>query len=402
MRFEVKVALRYLAANRLQSALLVGGVAIAVTVFTFNAALINGLADFQIDRVVGNSANVLVEPEDRQARLVGGTQAVQSLVARQSATDRRAQIKQWRSVESIVQSIPGVSGISLNIVGTALATRGTQTLPVSIKGVEPHRLSAIAPIEESIVSGAPRLGLNDLIMGQRLADDLGLVVGQPVYLQSDQGRERIFTVRALYSTGVDSLDGRLVYANLDTARVLFDLPQGLSEIEIKLADIYAARSIARQIADATGLEASAWMDRNQRLREALSGQKSSGNIIKMFTLLTIVIGVASAIMLTTYRRRPEIGIMRSFGIAEGFVLRVFLLQGAVIGILGAVLGSALGFGFSELVSAIPRPGGGPLPVDPLQGQYQAALWLAAIASVLAALLPARAASRIDPVEAISQ
>jgi lipoprotein-releasing system permease protein len=404
MPFALKVALRYLTANRLQSILLVIGVAIAVTVFTFNAALINGLREFQIARVVGSSPHVTIEPTQRSPQIAAAPDGAERLVASQRGLDRREQIKDWRGIESIIESLPGVTGVSYNVLGTALTTRGQLTLPVSLKGVEPQRLSAIAPIDSTIVEGEARLGLNDILIGRKLANDLGIGVGQPLFLRSDQGRERVLTVRALYATGVDSLDSRLAYVNLDTARVLFDLADGLTEIEIKLADIYAAPAVARQLSDATGLDATSWTDKNARLREALQGQRSSGDIIKFFTLLTIVIGVASALLLSTYRRRPEIGIMRSFGISQRFVSWVFVLQGAFIGILGSVLGCLLGWGFSTLLVSIPRGGGSanPLPVDPALGEYQVALLLAAVASILAAILPARSASRVDPVEAISQ
>jgi len=402
MRFDLKVALRYLLSNRLQSALLIGGVAIAVMVFTFNAALINGLAEFQIQRVVGSSAHVTIEPAKLAPAVARATDGAERLVVSQRTLERREQIKQWRTVEQVIDTVPGVTGLSLNILGTGLVSRGQLTLPVTLKGVEPARLSAIAPIDETIVDGEPRLGLNDVLIGRKLAQDLGIRVGQPIFITSDQGRERTLTVRGLYSTGVDSLDARLAYVNLDTARVLFDLPEGLTEIEVKLADIYSAREVAKQLADTTGLEVSAWMDKNQRLREALEGQGSSGSIIKMFTLITIIVGVASALLLTTFRRRPEIGIMRSFGISQRFVLSVFLMQGALIGIFGSVAGCALGWGFSTLLLSVTGAGGRPLPVDPALGEYQVALLLAAAASIGASLWPARAASRIDPVEAISQ
>jgi lipoprotein-releasing system permease protein len=402
MRFDLKVALRYLLSNRLQSALLIGGVAIAVTVFTFNAALINGLAEFQIQRVVGSSAHVTIEPQKIRPEAVPAADGSERLFVSQRSLERRAQIKQWRTVEQVVETIPGVAGVSLNILGTGLVSRGQLTLPVTLKGVEPSRLSAIAPIDQSVVDGEPRLALNDVLIGRKLAQDLGIGVGQPIFIASDQGRERSLTVRGLYATGVDSLDARLAYVNLDTARVLFDLPEGLTEIELKLANIYAARDVARQLEDTTGLEATAWMDKNQRLREALEGQGSSGSIIKMFTLITIIVGVASALLLTTFRRRPEIGIMRSFGISQRFVLSVFMLQGALIGIIGAALGCAMGWGFSVFLAYVTGQGGRALPVDPALGQYSLALLLAAAASIGAALWPARAASRIDPVEAISQ
>ena len=402
MRFELKVALRYLLSNRVQSALLIGGVAVAVTVFTFNAALINGLAEFQIQRVVGSSAHVIIEPAKPTPASLKSADGAERLTATQRSLDRRAQIKQWRTIADSVENLPGVTAMSLNILGTGLVSRGQMTMPITLKGVEPSRLSAIAPVNDSIIAGEPRLGLNDVLIGRKLATDLGLGVGQPVFVQSDQGRERTLTVRGIYTTGVDSLDARLGYVNLETARVLFDLPEGLSEIELKLENIYVARDLARQIANGTGLEVSAWMDKNQRLREALEGQGSSGSIIKMFTLITIVVGVASALLLTTMRRRPEIGIMRSFGLSERFVLSVFMLQGALIGIIGSVTGCLAGVGFSTLVAGITTSSGGKLPVEPALGQYQSALLLAAAASIIAAFWPARSASRIDPVEAIAQ
>ena len=403
MRYDLKVALRYLSSNRLQSALLIGGVAIAVMVYTFNAALINGLAEFQIQRVVGSSSHVTIEPAKIEPEVAAAADGAERLVVKQRVLERRAQIKQWRTVEQIIETIPGVAGVSLNILGTGLVSRGQLTLPVTLKGVEPSRLSAIAPIDQSIVEGEPRLALNDVLIGRKLANDLGIRVGQPIFIASDQGRERTLTVRGLYATGVDSLDARLAYVNLDTARVMFNLPEGLTEIEIKLGDIYAARAVARQLKDTTGLEVTPWMDKNQRLREALEGQGSSGSIIKFFTLITIIVGVASALLLTTYRRRPEIGIMRSFGISQKFVMSVFMMQGALIGIIGSLIGCALGYGFSVLLVTITGASGGrSLPVDPALGQYSLALLLASAASVAAALWPARAASRIDPVEAISQ
>ncbi len=402
MRFELKVALRYLLSNRVQSALLIGGVAVAVTVFTFNAALINGLAEFQIQRVVGSSAHVIIEPAKPAPAVVPGRAGAERLTVSQRSLERRAQIKQWRTIANSVENLPGVTAMSLNINGTGLVSRGQMTMPVTLKGVEPSRLSAIAPVDDSIILGESRLGLSDILIGKKLATDLGLGIGQPVFVQSDQGRIKTLTVRGIYTTGVDSLDARLGYVNLETARVLFDLPEGLSEIELKLENIYAARDVARQIATGTGLEVSAWMDRNQRLREALEGQGSSGSIIKMFTLITIVVGVASALLLTTMRRRAEIGIMRSFGLSERFVLSVFMLQGALIGIIGSIIGCLMGYGFSLFLASITTSSGGRLPVDPALGQYQSALLLAAAASILAAIWPARSASRIDPVEAISQ
>lgn len=147
-----------------------------------------------------------------------------------------------------------------------------------------------------------------------------------------------------------------------------------------------------------------WTDTNKRLFDAIQGQSSTGSLIKLFSIVTIVIGVASALLLTSVRRKPEIGIMRSMGVTKGFITKVFVLQGVLVGALGAVVGAAAAYGFTSVVAEIARrPDGTPIiPVDPMLGNYWAGIMLATVASAIAAILPARAAAKIDPVEAISQ
>jgi lipoprotein-releasing system permease protein len=115
-----------------------------------------------------------------------------------------------------------------------------------------------------------------------------------------------------------------------------------------------------------------------------------------------VIGVASALLLSTYRRRPEIGIMRAMGASQGFVVLVFVLQGALVGLMGGLAGAALGY-----FALLPFPGPdnfkpGMLPIDIAKGSYGLAVLLTFIGAVLASIWPARSAARVDPVEAIGQ
>jgi lipoprotein-releasing system permease protein len=120
--------------------------------------------------------------------------------------------------------------------------------------------------------------------------------------------------------------------------------------------------------------------------------------------MTIVIGVASVLLLAAVRRRAEIGILRSFGVSTAAISRIFLLQGSLIGLLGSLLGSAGGWAFcTTIVLATRRGDGSPaLPVDPALGEYGTAILLATVASTLAAIFPARAAAQTDPYEVIHQ
>ena len=121
------------------------------------------------------------------------------------------------------------------------------------------------------------------------------------------------------------------------------MPQGVSRIEIKLSDLYAADATAARIKAMTGLPATSWTENAQQLLEALKAQAQTGCILKSFALITIVIGVASALLLSTYRRRPEIGIMRAMGAPRCFVVFVFVMQGAMIGLVGGLIGAGIGY-----------------------------------------------------------
>jgi lipoprotein-releasing system permease protein len=286
------------------------------------------------------------------------------------------------------------------IIGSGFLAKAEAVAPVSVTGVESGQVSAIARIGPSIVSGSTELTLGAILIGQGLADKLGVGVGQTVSLSSDRGVQQTFTVGGIFALGVGGLDNGSVIVNIRPARVLFALPEGLTRFEVKLDDLNSAPQAARAIGAATGLKATPWTENNKDLLDALRAQARTGDLIKIFALITIIIGVASALLLSTYRRQSEIGIMRAMGATRRFVVFVFVIQGALIGLSGGVIGAGLGY-LSLLPFPLPEAtAGGGLPVDVRQGDYLAAILLTVTGAVLAAIWPANSASRVDPVKVI--
>jgi lipoprotein-releasing system permease protein len=403
MMFSIKVAWRYLTSNRTQTALLLGGVAIGVLVFVFMTALIGGLRLFLIAQTTGSIAHVTLEPPDRIAREIPAEGDATRLVARETSTTQRKQIFAWQSVLEVVERTPGVKIASPQINGNAFLVKGQATSPVLMNGLRPDRLDAISAIMPKIIRGDAQLNIDGILIGEKLANNLGLRIGQPVVVRTDRGRERTLTVRAIYKTGIGSLDERVAFVNIQLARTLLDLPQGISQIEIKTNDVNDAPAIADALRRATSLKVTSWVERNAQLFVALNSQAQSGNLIQIFSLVTIVIGVSSALLLTTYRRRGEIAIMRSMGVSRNFIVTIFILQGLFIGLLGAGIGAWAGYAFCTFLADISRrTDGSAFPIDPAQGGYMAVIILTTLGSVLAAILPARAASKVDPVEVLNQ
>jgi len=404
MLYALKIATRYLTASKGQTALLVFGVAIGVFIFIFMSALIGGLAEFIMARTAGDMAHITIQAETVDPALLGPAQGAQVLLVQGAPAQSVAVLKDTEALIPLIAAMPGVIATSAQINGSGFLTRGGQVTQVSINGLEPGKESAIANLAGYITQGSANLGAEGVLLGKTLAEDMTLQLGQTVRLQSSAGVEALVTITGLYEMGSGGPDRRQAYVSLATARRLFKMPQGVTRIEIKLADLYTADALAPRIKALTGLDAKSWTEQAAQLLEALKAQAQTGYILKAFALLTIIIGVASALLLSTYRRRPEIGIMRAMGAGRGFVMVVFVTQGALIGLMGGLFGAVAGYG---VLLAFPgRDGFGPgqngLPIDITQGAYGLAIVLTTLGAIAASILPARAAGRLDPVTAIGQ
>ena len=400
MRYAAKIAFRHFLSSPGQGALLISGVALGVTVFIFMSALIGGLATLLTQRTVGSIAHVTLEMRERSPGLIAPVHGAQLTV--QKDLSRRDQIAVWQPFLPVIEALPGVTAVSPQIRGSAFLMRGQAIAPVGVIGVMPDRLSAIANVASAIVAGESRLPSDGILIGQKLAEDLGLYVGQAIMVRSDRQRERSFRVTGIFSLGIASADRQVVYMNFTTARALFDLPSGISRFELKVAAVADAPRLAERLERATGLKVKAWTEENAQLFEALDAQGRTGDIIKTFALLTIMIGIASAMLLSVMRRRSEIGIMRAAGVSRFFILQVFVLEGVFIGITGGVSGALLAWAALVPFPPIAQVQGGGLPIDVGQGGFVIAVVLTTLASALASIIPARRAARLDPVEAIGQ
>ena len=401
MLYAIKIAARYLTASKAQTALLVFGVAIGVFIFIFMSALIGGLAEFILSSMAGDMAHVSV-----QAEPVDPVQLVQGdgvLLVQQASTQTTAVLKDTAAFIPLIEALPGVTAVSPQINGSGVLIRGALVAQASVSGLEPGRESAIVRLSRYMVEGSATLATGGVLIGKTLAEDMDLRLGQAVRLQSSVGIEALLTVTGIYEIGAGGPDRSQAFVGIATARTLFALPQGVTRIEIKLTDLYDADATALRIRALTGLDAKSWTEEGAQLLAALKSQATVGTVLKGFALLTIIIGVASALLLSTYRRRPEIGIMRAMGAGRWFVMVVFVSQGALVGLLGGLVGAAAGYAVLSLFPGRDMFGSQTiLPIDITQGAFGLAILLTTLGAIAASILPARAAARLDPVTAIGQ
>ena len=400
--FEWQVAWRFLREGRMQTLLIIVGVAAGVAVVAYISALIEGLQANTLAKTLGAQAHIsLRAPEDMvapAARLEAGTAVLSDT---QPRAQRLRSVANWQALLPVLQATPGVAAVSPMVSGSGLALRGEAALAIALMGVELERYDRIVNLRSKVVAGRASLQPGEAIIGRELAADLGLRVGDRLTLRtglvSDSAR-----VTALVDLGVKDLNRRTVIVPLRAAQNLQGLPGGATHLDLTVTDVWAAQALADSLRRQHPLRVESWQESNAQLVSALNAQSVSTTIIRAVVLVVVVLGIASVLVVSVVQKQREIGILRAMGATRGQILRVFLLQGAVVGALGSVLGVLLAMLLVWLFTTLAvGPDGQPMFVIHLPpGTAAYTALLATVCGVLAALAPARRAARMDPAQAI--
>ena len=397
MWIESTIAMRFLRRGRSQSLLILFGIAVGVAVIVFVTALIAGLQDNIIDRTLGTQAHVRVEAPREANRIAPAPAGTLQLVMEDPRPQALRPIDNWLQVRDVLDRLPGVAAVSPVVSGPAFGRRGDAAESVALVGVDLPRYLQVIPLDESMVEGRLEVGSGNAVVGSQLAEDLGLRLGGKLRLDAGEGREAIVNIAGIFELGVRELDARYVYLDLKQAQSLLALPGGVTVIDLTVDDLFGADRVAARVAGLTGLKAESWMDTNAQLMNALSSQSMSTRMISFFVAVSVALGIASVLAVSVAQRTREIGILRAMGTRRRQMLLVFLVQGAVLGLAGSLLGALAGWG---LVWAFNNMGPGLFDVAMPPALVPAAMALATLAGIGAALVPASRASRLDPVEAI--
>jgi lipoprotein-releasing system permease protein len=203
---------------------------------------------------------------------------------------------------------------------------------------------------------------------------------------------------------VSTINKSWLPATLETAQTLFDKPARLTSIETQVGEVFSADDIGTSIAADLPDELSVtnWKDQNEQLLSGLSGQSASSYMIQVFVLLAVLLGISSVLAISVVQKSRQIGILKAMGIKNGTARAIFLLQGLILGIIGGFIGTGLGIGLSYAFSNfVKNPDGTPLVPFYLDTQFiTLSVIIAILAAMVAALIPARKSSKLNPIEVI--
>jgi lipoprotein-releasing system permease protein len=402
MPFEWVVAMRFLREGRMQSLLIVAGTTVGVAVIIFITALVNSLQASLAERTLSTQAHIVVRPpEDVPSRVVDPRTG--AVIARvEPRAQRLRSIDQWERVLPELERLPRVTAASPMVTGPAFVLRGSANKSIALVGIDPERFRRIVKMDERIVAGAYRIAPGEAVIGAELAGDLGASVGDRIRIQTAEKADDVFLVTGIFDVGVKELNLRWVLVPLKTAQSLLNLPGGLTNIDLTVDDIFAAEQVAQRIQSSTGLLAESWMAINGQLLAAFNNQTMSTRLIRIFLVLIVALGIASVLVVSVVQKQKEIGILRAMGTSPARIMGVFLIQGAVIGAIGALFGALLATGLVRFAAIVFRTeDGAPLITGEIGvATYVGAGLVALVTGVIAAAAPARRAARMDPVQAI--
>ena len=404
--FELRVALRFLREGHMQTLLIIVGVAAGVAVIAYVSALINGLQSNTLAKTLGAQAHIsLRAPDDLVTPAALPVAGAAVLTETQPRAQRLRSVANWQALVPLLERLPDVAGVSPMVSGSGLALRGEASQAIALMGVDLDRYDRVVGLRSKVVSGSARLAPGEAIVGRELAADLGVRVGDRLTVQTGGAGGTVsdaVRVTALVDLGVKDLNRRTVIVPLRAAQSLLALPGGATQIDLTLKDVWVAQTLASELQTRLPYKIESWQESNAQLVSALNAQSISTAIIRGVVLAVVVLGIASVLVVSVVQKGREIGILRAMGATRGQVLRVFLVQGAVVGVLGSVLGLLLAVALIWVFTHFVRGSDGlqlfSIALPPAMA-LQVAL-IASVCGVLAAVAPARRAAALDPAQAI--
>lgn len=407
-RLVLDMALAHLKRRRRQTVISLLGVMLGVGAFIGLAAMMEGFQRDFVNRVIDVAPHVQIRDEFRnpprqaaELRYPDAAVGIQGLRPRQ-------EIRGIRNPGRIVAALNAQAGVRAapSLSAEAILRYGSTDVSATIIGIDPELERRVSNLEDDLISDssltALRTTANGIILGEGLAEKLGLAMGDTVNVVSPTGLVLRMKVAGLFRTGLVSKDNFESYALLKKVQILEQRPNVINRINLKLDDIDRATPLARTVEGLYGYRAESWEEANAHVLSLFVIDKAILYTTVGAVLVVAGFGIFNIISTVIHEKSRDIAILKSMGFREGDIRNVFVIEGLTVGVAGAALGWVLGYAITELLASIRFEIRTIVALDGFVlyrwiGHYLIGGGLAVLTSVLAAWLPARQAAQFDPV-----
>lgn len=382
MKLAFKIAVRFLKSNKGQTILIALGIAVGVSVQIFIGSLIQGLQKDLVDSTIGNSSQITITSDSNDNIISNYDEKVKTI----NNTDDR------------------IKNISVAADGPALTRGDKKDYSLLIRGLNIDNANNIYDINKRIYKGKEPKGNGEVLIGKVLKEELDVDLNETVDVVTNSGKTKEMKIVGFFDLGVATINESWMITTLETAQNLFEFNDNITSIEMQVEEVFEADVIANKIKSNLdeNIKITNWKAQNEELLSGLNGQSISSIMIQVFVIISVVLGIASVLAITVIQKSKQLGILKAMGIQDKTASLIFLFEGLLLGIIGAILGVALGLFISYMFTQFAvNPDGSPvvaLYIDPIF--IVISTFIAIAASVIAALIPARRSSKLSPIEVI--
>jgi lipoprotein-releasing system permease protein len=407
MSIQLDIAVTQLVSRRRPTLVSLVGIALGVAFFLAVSSLMRGSERDFIKRLIDNSPHITVSDEYRKP----GEQPARQQWSEGAVEVRRVKpLTEVRGIRGHIQklvfieSLPGLRAAPV-LLGSVVLTFAGRIEGVTLNGVVPDKMKGVSTIEEKLIQGsldALAANPNGIIIGAGLAKKFGLDMGSVVNASSPGGEVRTLKVVGIFRTGNANYDESQTFVLLKRAQGLLDRANRINRFILQLDDPYAAREVAAIIEQQGGYKAVSWQEAAEDIMSVLLVRNLIMYSVVSAILVVASFGIYNTISTIVMEKIHDIAILKSMGFHARDIRQIFLAEGLILGILGSLMGVALGIGMMWLLMQVEiKPPGATdivhLPIYWGWEQYLLAASFAMISAIGAAYLPARKAGRVQPV-----
>lgn len=404
----------HLLSKKRQTIVAMLGVTFGIAIFIFQAGLMSGFQTMFIEQTVNTSANIRIynDVQGERPSLLDRFHddgKTWNVVRNQKPEVEDPKLKNGKQLMDIISRHPDVAGVSPFIGSQAIFKLGIAQISGRVSGVEIEKENAIFSVEKYMIEGDLRkleTTPNGIILGEGLAMKLGAKVGDNMFVVSPKGIGLDLKIVGIHKSGIVELDNSRAYINIRNAQKLLNVDGSyITDLNIKLKDINKAKPLSRYFQEKFGYTAQDWESANANIFSVFKIQNMVTYLIIASILIVSGFGIFNILMMIIYEKLPDIAILKATGFKDKDIRTIFLTESLVIGILGGLLGLAVGYALQQIVGHIKMDVRGFVAMEYLQFNSSPAFFVFAymfglIATALAGYIPARKASKVDAIDII--
>lgn len=404
------IALRHLLHRRRQTLVSLLGVTLGVAFFIAISAMLQGFQRDFIARIIDIQPHIIVMDDVRQPprqpverAYPDGAVLLHSLKPREETRGLRGA----RNMLATLEETPGLH-VAPALSGNGLIHFGGKDISVNITGINPEQERKVTHIEKDLLSGtldALYTTSNAIILGEGVAKKAGIRKDDLINVVSPAGVMMKMKVVALFSSGITVLDNFDTYVLLKKAQVLQNRPNVINRLKIRLDDVEQAGSLAGRIERQFGYRAEPWQEQSRNVLSIYVIQNAIMYPTVSAILIVACFGIFNVISTVVFEKTRDIGIMKSMGFRDSDVRLVFVMEGLIVGVVGTLIGWLIGWMLIEFMASLKFEMEGFVKAQGFvlfrsPRHYLISGGMAVLSAALAAWLPARRASRLNPVDIV--